>query len=159
MKVTNWRRKLIETLVAGGMMAPLAANAANLEISRDRLLDLDGEICLGAQHQLVGTLHRTMQVDKNLRVRAYELHQFRSDPEGAQSLRHCDSDFTLERLSEPATAPEEALRRIFHSGGETKKFLPVFREPDAIMVACEQQDVELALQLLDALANSLAGHP
>lgn len=31
MKVSNWRRKLVESLVAGGMMAPLAANAANLD--------------------------------------------------------------------------------------------------------------------------------
>ncbi len=30
MKVTNWRRKLAATLVAGGLMSPTAANAANL---------------------------------------------------------------------------------------------------------------------------------
>ena len=45
-------------------------NAANFEISRDGLLDLNCEVCLGAKHKLVGTLHRTVQIDKDLRVRA-----------------------------------------------------------------------------------------
>jgi PEP-CTERM motif-containing protein len=33
MKVTNWRRKLMASLVAGGVMAPAAANAANLGVN------------------------------------------------------------------------------------------------------------------------------
>jgi hypothetical protein len=100
-----------------------------------------------------------VQINQDLGVRPYELHQFRSDPEGAESFRHRDPDFAFERLSEAATAPEETLRRVFHSSGETKKFLAVFRKPDAIVVPCEQQDLELALQMLDALTDGLAGHP
>ena len=31
MKVTNWRRKLAASLVAGGLLAPCAVEAANLD--------------------------------------------------------------------------------------------------------------------------------
>src|SRR5688572_14212626 len=31
MKVTNWRRSLMKTMVAAGMMSPAAASAANLD--------------------------------------------------------------------------------------------------------------------------------
>jgi hypothetical protein len=134
-------------------------NAANFEISRHRLLDLNCEICQGAKHELIGTLHRTVQIDKDLRVSAQEFHQSGSDPEGAESLCHRDPYFTFERLSQAAAAPDEALRRLFHSSGEREKILAIMRESDTIVMTREQDDVELSLQLFDALADGLAGHP
>ena len=93
-------------------------NAANLEVSRDRLLDLNRKICLGAKHEIVGTLHRAVQINKYLGVRAYELHQSGSDPEGAESLSHRDPHFAFERLSHTAAAANETLRRLFHGNGD-----------------------------------------
>jgi hypothetical protein len=134
-------------------------NAANLEVARDRLLDLNCKICFGPKHEVVGALHRTVQVNEDLGVRAYELHQFGRDPEGAEPLCHRDPYFAFERLSQSAAAPDETLRRFFHSSGEREKFLPVIRKPDTIVVTREQEDVELPFQLLDALADGRAGHP
>ena len=136
-----------------------STDAANLEISRDRLLDLNCEICLGAKQEFVGTLHRTVQIDEDLRVRPDELHQFGSDPEGAQSLGHRDSYFALERLSQAAAASNEPLRRLFHRNGDREKFLSVIRQPDTIAMPREQQDLELPFQLFDALTDGRAGHP
>ena len=134
-------------------------NSANLEVSGDGLLDLNCKICLGAKHEIVGTLHRTVQINKDLGVRAYELHQSGSDPEGAESLCHRDPYFAFERLSQAAAAPNEALRRLFHGNGEREKFLAVIRKPDTIVMTREQEDVELPFQLFDTLADCRARHP
>jgi hypothetical protein len=58
MKVTNWRRKLAAALVAGGLMSPQAAYAANLNVNLvpdpqfDVLTNPLVQCCFGAKYQL-----------------------------------------------------------------------------------------------------------
>jgi hypothetical protein len=61
------------------------------QIRSRRTRDLDRDIGLHAEH--ISRFHCAIDVDEQIRVGALKLDQPRRNPERAETLGHCESDF------------------------------------------------------------------